>query len=210
MLVNSRNCNENQSPLVVDGTRPERYRHQHRLRAEAYRRLGPLGGIYNANDPDLRAFRAHGGKLIIYHGWADQAIPPFSTVDYYRAVTAHSGGYPASQAFSRLYMIPGLYHCPCGFPETGDPATTVELMPPLVDWVEHGQAPTTVSFSVTGASAVLPAVTAGPFNPLVAPPANRGLNSNYRYIGAKSAYQPGNGGWCDQRGLPLVCSPRSR
>jgi Tannase and feruloyl esterase len=52
-----------------------------RFTVEMHRRLQELGGIYNANDPDLRAFRAHGGKIIIYHGWADQAIPPFSTVD---------------------------------------------------------------------------------------------------------------------------------
>ena len=56
---------------------------------------------------------------------------------------------PAAQSFSRLYMIPGLYHCPCGQPVDGDPATTVQLMPQLVAWVEHGQAPGSITLPVT-------------------------------------------------------------
>ena len=57
-----------------------------------HKRLQELGGIYNATDPDLEAFRANGGKIIIYHSWADQAIPPFATIDYYRAVANQMGG----------------------------------------------------------------------------------------------------------------------
>src|ERR1700733_9476528 len=49
-----------------------------------HQQLAQLGGIYNATDPDLSAFRGNGGKIIIYHSWADQAIPPFATIDYYR------------------------------------------------------------------------------------------------------------------------------
>ena len=75
----------------------------------------------NATDPDLSAFAANGGKLIIYHSWADQAIPPFASINYYRAVVGQSGGLPAAQSFSRLCMVPGLYHCPCGQPVDGDP-----------------------------------------------------------------------------------------
>jgi hypothetical protein len=57
-----------------------------------FRRLNKLGdAIYNASDPDLRAFAAHGGKLILYHGWADPAIPPWSTLDYYAAVERTMG-----------------------------------------------------------------------------------------------------------------------
>ena len=178
--------------------------------AEVYRRLEIVGGIYNATDPDLRAFRAHGGKLIIYHGWSDQAIPPFATVDYYAAVARQIGGFAATQSFSRLYMIPGLYHCPCGQPGDGDPATIVELMQPLVDWVEHGHAPASLALPVTAQStgATLTTLTVAPFNPLTAPPSNAGLNSNYHYIGVRSAYQPGNGLWCTQQGTRLVCSHR--
>ena len=49
--------------------------------AEMHQQLEEVGGIYNATSPDLEAFRALGGKIIIYHSWADQAIPPFATID---------------------------------------------------------------------------------------------------------------------------------
>jgi Tannase and feruloyl esterase len=173
-----------------------------------YQRIEIVGGLYNATDPNLRAFRAHSGKLIIYHGWADQAIPPFSTVNYYAAAVRHMGGYAAAQSFSRLYMIPGLYHCPCGQPVDGDPATVVQFMPQLTAWVEHGKAPAAVELPVTAQTTGLPVktLTVTPFNPLPPAPTNNGLNSNYDYIGKISAYQPGNELWCTQQGQRLVCS----
>jgi hypothetical protein len=99
-------------------------------------RLAVVGdALYNATDPDLSAFRARGGKLIMYHGWADAAVPPWSTIDYHRAV-ARAG------EFSRLYLIPAGYHCLFGpdlhnVTEIGVP----ELLTPLMDWVESGVAP---------------------------------------------------------------------
>ena len=116
---------------------------------DGYNRLQPLGGLYDSTDPDLKAFRARGGKLILYHGWADQAIPPWATTDYYEAVTREMGGFASTQRFSRLYMVRGLYHCPCGPFPTGDPATAIDLMDELVDWVQTGKAPGTVSFAVS-------------------------------------------------------------
>jgi feruloyl esterase len=179
-----------------------------RFDVATYRRLEIVGGIYNATDPDLRAFRARGGKLLIYHGWADQAIPPFATVDYYRALAKQLGGYAAAESFSRLYLIPGLYHCPCGQSVDGDPATSVQFMQQLTNWVERGQAPAAISLPVTSQTTGVPldALTVAPFNPLTPPPHNNGLNSNYHYIGQTSAYQPGNQVWCTQQGPTLVCS----
>ena len=108
-----------------------------------FARLNRLGNaIYNANTASLHAFAAHGGKLILYHGWADQAISPWSTLDYYAAVERTSGGFRASQAFSRLYLIPGAYHClyaPDGSINLAD------FLTPLIAWVQHGTAPGTVS-----------------------------------------------------------------
>src|SRR5436305_5046265 len=113
-----------------------------------YRYLRPLAGLYDSTDPNLRAFRAHGGKIILYHGWADQGLSPWATTNYYSAVARLMGGYRAIQSFSRLYMIPGLYHCPspCGNVPTGDPAIKVDLIDELIRWVEQGQAPRTVTF----------------------------------------------------------------
>ena len=179
--------------------------------AAMHQRLEQLGGIYNATDPDLSEFQAHGGKIIIYHGWADQAIPPFATVDYYRAVADQMGGYPATQSFSRLYMIPGLYHCPCGQPVDGDPATSVQFLPQLTDWVERGQAPGTVTLPVTAQTTgtQLTSLDVAPLDPLQPAPQNTGLNSDYDYIGATSDYQPGNALWCTWQELQLTCTRHS-
>jgi Tannase and feruloyl esterase len=178
--------------------------------AAMHQKLAQLGGIYNATDPDLGALRARGGKIIIYHSWADQAIPPFATLDYYRAVVRQAGGLPAAQSFSRLYMIPGLYHCPCGQPVDGDPATTVQFMPQLVAWVEHGEAPGAITLPVTAQTvgAHLTSIRVDPFDPLKPAPNNNGLNSNYAYIGERSDYRPGEELWCPDRRHPLTCSKR--
>lgn len=78
-----------------------------RFTDRAFARLNTLGNrLYNANNPNLTAFRHHDGKLLIYHGWADGAIPPWSTIDYYAAMEQTMGGFAASQHFSRLYLIP--------------------------------------------------------------------------------------------------------
>jgi hypothetical protein len=168
-----------------------------------YKSLGQYASLYNATDPDLHAFRQVGGKLIIYQGWADQAVVPWGTLDYYSAVTKEMGGYANTQQFSRLYMIPGGYHCLGG----GDPSVTADFLTPLVNWVEDGQAPSAISLPVltqtTGTK--LTSLTVRPFNSTEPAPRNDGLNSNYHYFGLKSTYKPGNETWCKQNGVTLVC-----
>jgi feruloyl esterase len=179
-----------------------------------YRRLRRLAGLYDSTNPDLRAFRAHGGKIILYHGWADQGLPPWATTNYYSAVARLLGGYQAIQSFSRLYMIPGLYHCPspCGHVPTGDPAVKVDLIGQLIRWVEQGQAPGDVTLPVSQQTTGTPitSLTVSPFNPLAAPPRNHGLNSGYRYLFRRDVYRPGRELWCHQRGRTLVCSHHRR
>ena len=172
--------------------------------------LEKLGGIYNATNPDLSVFRARGGKIIIYHGWADQAISPFASLDYYRALIAQSGGFNAAQSFSRLYMIPGLYHCPCGQPVDGDPATSVQLMPQLVAWVEQGKAPGALTIPVTAQTSGthLDQITVHPFDPTQPEPVSFGLNSHYDYVELKTVYAPGTALWCTDHGQSLLCTPQ--
>ncbi|HEY6594883.1 MAG TPA: tannase/feruloyl esterase family alpha/beta hydrolase [Asanoa sp.] len=107
------------------------------------RRLNVLGdAIYDATDPDLRAFRAHGGKLILYHGTADPAVPVTATIGYYGAVERAAGGFVASQVFSRLYVIPGGHHCLVGPGFAApDEIALAELLSPLIAWVEQGTPP---------------------------------------------------------------------
>lgn len=109
-----------------------------------------LASVLNSTDPDLSAFRSHGGKLIIYHGWNDPAIPPLSTVNYYESVVKTMGSQDVA-SFSRLYMMPGIQHCGGG----PGPAPFGSLMRPNVQsndaqhnfllalqaWVETGHAP---------------------------------------------------------------------
>jgi feruloyl esterase len=153
-----------------------------------FNRLNHLGdAIYNANDPGLSEFRDHGGKLILYHGWADPTVPPWSTTDYYAAVEKTMGGFAASQGFSRLYLIPGAYHCLIG-PDIGAPTelVAVDLLTPLMAWVEHGVAPGAVAAPIVplgGPGQVVPQ-TVQPHDALApVQPAPGSLNSGYDYIG---------------------------
>ena len=106
-----------------------------------------LAAVLNATNPDLTKFRKRGGKLIIFHGWNDPAIPALNTVDYYRNVVARMGYEPA-QRFVRLYMVPGMQHCGGGpGPDSfgaylrngADPEHN--MFSSLEHWVEHGKAP---------------------------------------------------------------------
>lgn len=67
-----------------------------------------LAAILNSTDPNLRAFRQRGGKLIQYHGWGDAAIPPQGSVDYFESVQAAMGH---TRKFYRLFMVPAMSHC---------------------------------------------------------------------------------------------------
>lgn len=92
--------------------------------------------LYASVNPDLRKFKAKGGKLIQYHGWDDETVVPMNSIDYYELTTRTMGGKAATQDFFRLFMIPGMGHCSGG---TG--ATEVDYLEALENWVEKGQAP---------------------------------------------------------------------
>ncbi|MHB1744259.1 MAG: tannase/feruloyl esterase family alpha/beta hydrolase, partial [Acidobacteriaceae bacterium] len=102
----------------------------------------------DATSPDLSRFQAHGGKLIIYHGWNDSAVSPWNTVAYYRNVQQQMGE-QQTESFLRLYMFPGMEHCGGGpgpdfVGQPGHPAQTrsgVGLLDALQDWVEQGVPP---------------------------------------------------------------------
>lgn len=92
--------------------------------------------ILDATSPDLMAFKGLGGKLIMYHGWADQNIAPRNSINYYNIVIADQGSEAKTQEFLRLFMVPGMNHCSGGAgPDTFDSLTA------LSQWVEKGTAP---------------------------------------------------------------------
>jgi hypothetical protein len=103
--------------------------------------------ILNATDPDLAKFSARGGKLILYHGWNDAAIPALNTVDYYRSVVLKMGLRKADR-FVRLYMAPGVQHCgggpgpdSFGVDPSADADPEHSMFSALERWVEHDKAP---------------------------------------------------------------------
>ena len=87
----------------------------------------------NATNPDLGGLKARKGKLIIWHGWADPALPAQATADYYRQVLAHDS---KASDYCRLFMVPGCLHC-----GGGPGASEVDWLSLIVDWVEHAMAP---------------------------------------------------------------------
>jgi feruloyl esterase len=95
-------------------------------------------GYMNASNPDLSAFKARGGKLILYHGWNDGgnggAISPLNSVDYYSNVLSQMGVQQGD--WLRLFMVPGMAHC------GGGPGTPqINWVAALERWREAGIAP---------------------------------------------------------------------
>lgn len=102
-----------------------------------YKRLGLMGAIYAADNPDLRRFKGAGGKLMVVQGWDDSGSPlPLNTIDYYETVERTMGGREATQEFARLFMIPGRAHC-----GGGPGAGAADFLGHLEAWVEQGRAP---------------------------------------------------------------------
>ena len=91
-------------------------------------------GLNKANDPNLKAFFGRKGKLIMYHGWSDQVVPPQHSIHYYDSVEKTVGAQAADSI--RLFMVPGMTHCGGGpGPNTFDSISAIE------QWVEKGKAP---------------------------------------------------------------------
>jgi hypothetical protein len=107
-----------------------------------------LARTLNATDPNLNRYRAHGGKLILYHGWADAAIPSRNTVDYYESIVRTMGS-KESASFVRLFMVPGMEHCSAGgagvnmFVLNAVPRADADhdVAAAVERWVEQGIAP---------------------------------------------------------------------
>ena len=105
--------------------------------------LEKVGRALDSNDPDLRALRNRGGKLIVYHGWSDADISPLGAIDYYEKVVAVVGeskrreeALAETRDFFRLFMVPGMGHC-----RGGPGPDRFDALRALEQWVEQGIAP---------------------------------------------------------------------
>jgi feruloyl esterase len=96
--------------------------------------------LLDATNPDLSRFKARGGKIVSYVGWADPALNPLMSVGYYESVMKAAGGSAAD--FYRMFMVPGMGHC-----GGGSGTSTFDAFTPLVQWVEKGTAPQTIAAS---------------------------------------------------------------
>jgi feruloyl esterase len=116
------------------------------------------GWIIDSTDPDLRSFRDHHGKLLVYQGWGDPAVSPYNSIAYYESVRDFLGKYPDPRTdtalpvsdFFRLFMVPGMGHCRGGIGPNrfGAPLQSTDPKDPERDvlaaldkWVETGVAP---------------------------------------------------------------------
>lgn len=101
-------------------------------------RLRARHPLYDATNPDLSAFAARGGKLILWDGWADPHISPINTIAYHEAVRRQMGAAKAD-SFERMYLLPGVYHC-----SGGEGPSLIDLVTPMMAWVERGVAPNAI------------------------------------------------------------------
>jgi len=93
-------------------------------------------GVMNALDPNLKAFIAHGGKIVQYHGWSDPQISPLSSVRYYNTVLDTLGGASKVTDSYRLFMVPGMAHC-----GGGEGTSNFDMLSAVEQWVEAKKAP---------------------------------------------------------------------
>lgn len=96
----------------------------------------PENLIMNATNPDMKKFFAHGGKLLLYHGWSDNQVPTLNTIKYYNAVVETMGGAARASSSVRLFLEPGMGHC-----GGGEGPNVFDKVGALEQWVEHGKAP---------------------------------------------------------------------
>jgi Tannase and feruloyl esterase len=97
-----------------------------------------IASIMNSTDPNIEPFLAHGGKLLLYHGWNDFGVPPLASVRYYERVVRALGAARADDGV-RLFMVPGMNHCRGGVgTDRFDTAAAIDR------WVTTGTAPTRI------------------------------------------------------------------
>lgn len=96
-----------------------------------------VGATIDATDTNLTPFLRRGGKLLMYHGWDDAAIPAGNSLRYYAAMRKRTGAAAAAQ--TRLFLLPGVAHC-----AGGNGPGNADYLSALDRWTESGTAPDTL------------------------------------------------------------------
>lgn len=97
-------------------------------------RVREVSALMDSTNPDLSAFQARGGKLILLENLGDYAQSPYAGIAYFQAVQQRLGA-DNVRRFFRLFTAPGVDHVGTGAPGNA------ELFPALVEWVEQGREP---------------------------------------------------------------------
>ena len=133
--------------------------------------------VINSNSPDLRSFRARGGKLIQYHGWGDAAVAPIASIEYYERVKLFMSRFPDPRSessthvddFYRLFMVHGIGHCAGGNGPNvfgNRPGAPVDadhdVVVALEQWVEKGVTPKQLIGAGKGCRKIHPDTHASP------------------------------------------------
>ena len=96
------------------------------------------------NGANLSTLKNRGAKMLVYHGTSDPIFSSDDTTSWYEALRSANGGDASN--FARYFRVPGMNHC------SGGPSTDqFDMLTPLVNWVEKGQAPDSVLASARGA-----------------------------------------------------------
>ncbi len=106
-----------------------------KYRPELYRtRVLEVSALMDSTNPDLSAFNARGGKLMMLEYMADYAQSPYAGIGYYESVVQRMGRDTAG-TFIKLYVAPGVDHVGSGAPGN------VDVLSALAAWVERGDVP---------------------------------------------------------------------
>jgi tannase/feruloyl esterase len=104
---------------------------------EAMANIQPL---VDSMSTDLTTFAGHGGKLIFYHGVSDAWFSPLDTFEYFKRMADANGGLDIASKWSQFYFVPGMTHC-----GGGRSLDNFDLLTAMVNWVEKGTAPESVT-----------------------------------------------------------------
>tara|TARA_R110000824_G_scaffold288508_3_gene476864 strand:- start:206135 stop:207823 length:1689 start_codon:yes stop_codon:yes gene_type:complete len=97
-------------------------------------RIGELAHLISANSVNLDRYQAKGGKLLFFHGRADDFIPVYSSIQYYERLQARYEPEVLAD-FVKFYTIPGMGHI------SGVFNARISLLSILDNWVAAGQEP---------------------------------------------------------------------